>query len=439
MNSRDFTQIKLKNGLKALIYPQKHVNSISIIAMVRAGQLSETIKENGIAHLLEHMIFDGTEKFPSFRKLTKFYDQIAGAFSGVTSTEVITIGGTFVDEEIENALICLDQLLFHPLLDERFLQTEKSIILDELATYEDTPSYRHLLRAKEVRFTGDTILKLPLGGTKKSLQAISLEMVKDYHKRLFRPDNIRLVIAGKCDPLKIKDLLENIFSYTQRKEELKHQTFSYDQFSNDIIDISSFPTKKSYIKITFPSFSWKSKTKDRIALSFLCSLFANRRDSLLYSYLREKMGWIYDIGAEFVVGFDIGALEINTSTPLDKSLDVVNEILKKIHHIKTTTFPKNKLEILKEIDRKRMKMAFDTTRGIVDWFAEEFFYRYPKIILPKDLLKFYDQIDTDYLQKIAQEVMDFEKMNICIMQPFRWAEKLKYTAKIKKFVKEFNS
>ncbi|MBU0975613.1 MAG: pitrilysin family protein [Patescibacteria group bacterium] len=432
-----FSIINLDNGIKTLVYPLEHVNSVSIIAIVKAGHFYEKVDENGVAHLLEHTLFDGTKDFPSFQSLTEFFDKMAGSLSGTTSYDFITAGGTFVDEEVDNAFFAIKQVLFQPLLLDEFITKEKGIIIDELSSLEDSNDYKNFLNAKKIRFNGKTILSLPLGGTQASLRSITSGMLRKYHKDMFCPNNVRIVIIGKCTEEQLKPILKKHFSQFKPNLSLKPVEFSPDQLSDKTISLIDENAKKSYIRITFPSYSWKSSSKDRVALAYICSLLANRRDSLLYSHLREKLGWIYDIGADFMVGYDIGVFEIETSTPTERSLDVIKEILKAIKRIKIKSFDKEYFEKIKDIDKKNMKMVFDTPEGILRWFSEEMVYRYPKIILPKDLIKIYDKITVENIQAVAEEIMNIDKINISILQPFDKTDKKKYKESIENLVNQY--
>jgi len=425
-----FSIITLENGLKALIYPREEVNSISIFAIIRAGHLCEKVEQNGIAHILEHMLFDGTEKFVNFKKLNNFFDQIAGEFVGTTSYDFITIGGIFVDEELENALLALNQILFHPLLKKEFLEKEKGIIIDELSTLEDNNDYINFIKAKKARFDDNSILSFPMGGTSESVQKVTHKQVKSFYRKFFRPDNINLIIVGKCNQNKVHKLIKKSFASHALNSKMIHSQFNSDLFSDKKISLTNKPSEKVYMRITFPSYSWKNKTVDRVTLAYLCSLLSNRRDSILYSHLREKLGWIYDINSSFLVGFDIGVFEIETSTPINKSLKVVKEILKAIKKVKTTKFNREFFERVKDIDRKRMKMAFDTPNSILKWFSEEIFYRYPKVLMPSELLKIYNKITTSDIIRVANEIFDLEKINITILQPFDKSDKKSYKEKV---------
>lgn len=426
--------IVLQNGMRVLLYPQEHVHSVSVLAMIRAGHLAETPQNNGVAHLLEHMIFDGTKEYPSYKALSNKFDLIAGEYGASTSYEKISIGGSFVDEEITNALEVLNQLMFEPLLKESFLKKEQGIVFDELTSYEDSNSYQNFLISTKNRFNDGTILSLPLGGTSATIKERTLEQVQNFHRKYFRPDNVSLIIAGNIDSNDIQGNLENIFTQKPSNQPLEHQAFRAEQFSDQLVAVNGKPAQKAYIHITFPSYSWKTDSKKRVALSYLSALLAERKDSLLFGKLREELGWIYDINSSYFLGFDLGIFEIVTSCPPDKSLDVIKATLEAIDRVKTKQFSDEYLEKVKDIDRKRIKMTLDTTDSIVNWFSSEIFYRYPKIYLPDDFLKIYQSISVDDIQAVAQDILDLQKINISLLQDMPAEKELICKNNIQKFI-----
>lgn len=436
IKEKKYSIFSLDNGLQTLVYPLENVNSISIIAIIRAGHLCEKVKDNGTAHILEHMLFDGTKSFPSYKKITEYFDKIAGEFAGATSYDFITLGGRFVDEEFENAMTFLEELIFHPLLKKGYFEKERRIIQDELASLEDSNNYKNFIQAKKIRFTDNSILSLPLGGTSQSVKELEHKQVIDFYDKHFVPNNMRFVIVGKCSQKNVKSLMEKTFGKHKSDNSLAHTQFSQKLFTRKKVDFMNVRSQKAYIRITFPSLNWKNTSKERVTLAYLCSLLSNRRDSLLFSHLREKLGWIYDINTDFFVSYDIGVLEIETSTPPEKSLPVIAEILKAISKVKKEAFDSRYFEKVKDIDRKRMKMIFDDQEGIIKWFSEEIAYRFPKILVPNDLINLYDQIFTEDIMKIAKKLLDMNKINISVLQSFDKKEQKVYKETVNKLLDE---
>lgn len=434
---KSFTIKTLDNGLRVLIYPRTEVNSVSIMALVRSGHLCEKVETNGIAHITEHMLFDGTKKFPNFRKLNDFFDNIAGEFTGSTTFDFVMLGGIFVDEELDNALLSLKELIFEPLLNKEFLEKEKNVILDELSTLHDNNDYQNYSQTKRLRFKGNTILGKPLGGTTKSIKSISIEDIHQFYGNYYCPNNTSIIIVGKLDIKKTEKMLSKHFSKIKENRDIKIPDFSQAEYSKKIVQLIKKKSKKVYIRMTFPSYSWKDETIDRITLAYICSLLTNRRDSLLFAKLREKRGWIYDIDSEFLVSFEKGVFEIETSTPYNKSLSVIEEVLKAIKKIKNENFKIEYFEKIKDIDRKRMKMVFDTPNGIVRWFGEEMMYRYPEILLPADVLSMYDRIRIEDIKRVANRIFNIEMINIVVLQDFMKVKEKEYKEKVNRIVEKY--
>jgi len=233
------------------------------------------------------MLFDGTSDFPSFKKLNQFFDKTAGVFHASTSDEVISIYGTFVDEELENSIYALEQIIFKPILSRKSFKKQKSIIKDELKINEDQNDYKLYLKARETRFIKNKILQSSVGGTSKTVDKIKYSQVLSFYKKFFIPNNINIIIAGKFEINKLIKYLEKRFSkYKERELELlKYDSQIFSSKRIKIIKESS--AIKSYVFITFPSYTMKDDIIKRISLGYLISMLTERRDSILSSKLRE--------------------------------------------------------------------------------------------------------------------------------------------------------
>src|SRR5690606_24473153 len=96
----------------------------------------------------------------------------------------------------------------------------------------------------------------------------------------------------------------------------------------------------------------------------------------------------------------------------------------------------NFFEKVKEIDRKRMKMVFDTPEGIMKWMSEELVYRYPQILLPADLISIYDSISTADILGVARRTFDKSKINISVLQNFKNCNKIKFEHELKELIQK---
>jgi predicted Zn-dependent peptidase len=146
--------------------------SATVLVMAGAGSRYETKKNSGISHFLEHMAFKGTECRPSALAISSLIDGIGGEFNAFTGKETT---GYYIKAAKHNVELCLDVLsdmMMHSLLDEKEIEKEKGVIIEEINLYEDTP-VRKIGDIYEQLLYGDTPLGWDIAGEKDIIRSIT--------------------------------------------------------------------------------------------------------------------------------------------------------------------------------------------------------------------------------------------------------------------------
>src|SRR5262249_10924939 len=195
----------LANGLQILGETNPSALSAALGFFVRTGARDEVDGESGVTHFLEHMIFKGTERRTSV-DVNRDFDRIGADNNAFTSEENTVFHATVLPEYLPQAVDILADIL-RPSLRQEDFDTEKSVILDEIARYEVQPAYACYDRAKQICFRGH-----PLGqsilGTSESITALKREQMADYFQRRYIGPNVLAVAAGKFDWHELVGLIE---------------------------------------------------------------------------------------------------------------------------------------------------------------------------------------------------------------------------------------
>ena len=134
----------LPNGLTVLSEQMPGVRSVALGAWVRAASIHETPDQMGVSHLLEHMVFKGSER-RSARELALALEALGGSLDAYTGREHTSYQARVLDEHLPQAADVLFDLMFRPMLRPADLELERGVVLEEIAMVEDTP--RRRLRA----------------------------------------------------------------------------------------------------------------------------------------------------------------------------------------------------------------------------------------------------------------------------------------------------
>jgi len=201
-----FRNQKLENGLEIIAEINPEAFSLSLGYFVKTGSRDETPEMAGVSHFLEHMMFKGTAKRTA-EDVNRELDDLGSQSNAYTSEEQTVYYMSVLPENQHAAIDLLSDMMRTALRDEDF-QTERNVILEEIAMYDDQPPYGAMERAMEGYF-GDHPLARRVLGTRETVAELDPESMRDYHQSRYAPNNLTLVAAGAVDfDLLVKSVAE---------------------------------------------------------------------------------------------------------------------------------------------------------------------------------------------------------------------------------------
>ncbi len=192
----EFRQTTLSSGLRVVAEIDRRGYSAAFGYFVRAGSRDETDPESGLSHFLEHMMFKGTDR-RSAADVNRELDELGGQSNAYTSEEQTVYYATVLPKFQDRIVDLLTDMLSPSLVDAEF-ETERQVILEEIAKYEDQPPFGAFERAMEIHFGPRGIGRRVLG-TAESVEAMTAAAMRDYFNRRYRPENIVLAATGNVD------------------------------------------------------------------------------------------------------------------------------------------------------------------------------------------------------------------------------------------------
>ncbi|GAA6754931.1 pitrilysin family protein [Thermus thalpophilus] len=191
-----FREAVLSNGLRVIAEVLPGARSVALGYFVRTGARDEGAGESGVSHFLEHMVFKGPEGMDAL-SVNLAFDRMGAQYNAFTSEEATVYYGAVLPE-FSLPLLELFSRLMRPALRPEDFDTEKLVILEEIARYQDRPSYMAYDWARGRFFQGH-----PLGnsvlGTEESIRALTREVMAAYHGRRYLPKNMVLAATGQVD------------------------------------------------------------------------------------------------------------------------------------------------------------------------------------------------------------------------------------------------
>jgi len=192
----EFRQARLENGLTVIGEVRGESQSVAMGFFVRTGGRDESSEVSGVSHFLEHMLFKGTERRSALEVNLEF-DEMGAKYNAFTSEEN-TVYYAAVLPEYQEQVLALWADLMRPALRAEDFDTEKGVILEEIAMYKDQPQFDVVDRCRRLHFgehsCGNSVL-----GTEASVGALTVEQMREYFARRYAADNIVLAATGKLD------------------------------------------------------------------------------------------------------------------------------------------------------------------------------------------------------------------------------------------------
>lgn len=196
MSQLPFFTHKLKNGLTIFAELNERAHSFAAGLFVKTGSRDESPEIAGVSHFLEHMMFKGSSRY-SWEDVNRIFDEMGARYNAFTSQEMTAYYANVLPEFGEGTVEHLSELL-RPAIRQSDFDTEKNVILEEIAMYLDDPGHRLYERLMEEHFSGHP-LAVSVLGTQKTIADLTRDQMAAYFERRYGPGNTVLSVAGRFD------------------------------------------------------------------------------------------------------------------------------------------------------------------------------------------------------------------------------------------------
>ncbi|MCS7033338.1 MAG: insulinase family protein [Phycisphaerae bacterium] len=200
----EFKHHRLPNGLDILAEINRDSHSFAAGFFVKTGSRDETEQIHGVSHFLEHMMFKGSEKY-TWQDVNRMFDEIGARYNAFTSQEMTCYYANVLPEYTDRVLDHLAHLL-RPAIRQADFDTEKNVILEEIAMYLDDPGHRLYEALMQTHFDDHPLARSVLGSP-ESIRGLTRSQMAEYFSRRYGPGNMVLAVAGQMDFGEVVDLV----------------------------------------------------------------------------------------------------------------------------------------------------------------------------------------------------------------------------------------
>ena len=277
-----------ENGLRLVVKQMQGIMSVTMGILVGTGASSETDKEDGISHFIEHMQFKGTEKRNAF-EISDAFDRLGAQVNAFTGKDVTCYYSKCTSDHTSACFELLADLFLHSTYPEEEMVREKGVICEEIAMNEDTPEDLCLDLLSKAYF-GERNYGRNILGTTENVKSFTLEDVAKYKKARYCPQNIVISFAGGIDKTTAQALVESFFGDLQNGE-FEERKVLLTQNRQSLIKTK--PIEQVHIGISYPALKRGEDLED--VVSAVNGVLGGTMSARLFQEVREKRGLAYSV------------------------------------------------------------------------------------------------------------------------------------------------
>ena len=399
----EYTTYTLPNGLRMIHMPAQSPVAYCGYA-VNAGARDEEPQEHGLAHFVEHMIFKGTEHHKANYILNRI-ESVGGELNAYTTKEETFVYSIFMKEHFLRAFDLLTDLVFYSSLPEIEIEKEKDVILDEISSYEDSPSelifddFENLLYKEHA--LGHNIL-----GEEETLERFSTTTGKSFMNRYYTPGNMVFFSMGDIPFNKIVKWAESLFSTLPAHS--SPQKRKVPTLSSASSLTMSKETHQAHVMIGSHAFSMFDEK--RIPMFLLNNIIGGPgMNNRLNVSLREHNGLVYSVESNITSYTDTGLFSIYFGTDpknKEKAIRLVHREIEKLHETKLT---EKQLTAAKKQALGQLGVSIDNREGLFLNMGKSFLH-YNFFASMEEVFNQINDITAEGILDIAQTVLAPDKL-----------------------------
>lgn len=314
----------LENNLK-VIYKQTTSKLTSISISLDAGA-SVDGQCLGIAHATEHMVYKGTKK-RSENDINKDLSNVFGFQNAMTNYPYVIYYGTLLSEEFKAGIEIFSDIIINPTFKEDGFKEEMDVIKTELKEWDEELE-QYCEDSLFFNAFNNRRIKYPIIGTEESLEAITLDNIKSFHKEFYYPGNTSIAVVSSLDFEEVKNIIETYFGNWKNENNNKCEEVVYEKPLNGIFKDYRYGINSCKVEMIFPIDSLTNEELKCFKIFNEC--FGEGVNSVLYEKLRTENAIVYDVLTKISYEKHIKLYKINFSTSkenLNRALVLVDECI----------------------------------------------------------------------------------------------------------------
>ena len=384
----------LPSGLRVVTEDMPWVETVSLGVWVDVGTRNEPAEINGVAHLLEHMAFKGTER-RSARLIAEEIENVGGHLNAYTSREQTAFYAKVLKEDVPLGVDILSDILQHSTFDADELERERTVIIQEIGQAADTPDDVIFDRFQECAYPGQAMGR-PVLGEAEIIKTIGRDAVAGYMNQHYAADRMVLSGAGALDHDRLVDLAERAFTdlpaYRGEPVEVARYRGGDQREDKDLEQV--------HLVLGFPGVSYADD--DYYVASTLSTILGGGMSSRLFQEIREKRGLVYTVYSFASSYADGGIFGVYAGTGEDEVEELMpvlcDEIVKSADTMTEAEVARARAQL-----KASILMGLESTSARCEHVASQLLI-YGRPIEVPELVRKIDEVDLSAVRRLAKRI-----------------------------------
>jgi predicted Zn-dependent peptidase len=397
------TQTPLPNGLPLYRIAVDGARSVTILVAFDAGARTERPDENGMAHFLEHLVFKGGEKYPTYRDVNEAAERIGAVLNAYTSHDLVAFHITARSNKALEAADLLTDFVGRPKIDGDELNRERGVVVQEIARANDQPAVmaEHLI--DEAAF-GDHPLGRPVLGPAEHIRdEFTREGIVAFRDRRWALDRGGAFLVGNLDGLPENGDVEELF--TRFPGRPAPDPYEPAPPQHPRVLVRERDSAQSHLRMSYRPTIETGDAKQRAALGIYSTLLGGSMGSRLFDEIREQRGLAYSVHSIAHAYADVPVLQLSAGLESSKCIEAYRRMRDIVTELRDDGPTEAEVERARAYSAGARAIAFENTGAVARHAAQQTIV-YGEDVDPDRTIALLDQVTYGEVREVAARVAD---------------------------------
>jgi predicted Zn-dependent peptidase len=414
----------LPSGLRVLTQKIEGTKSVTVLILAKAGSRCETPEIRGLSHFLEHMFFKGGEKYPNTKAVSEAIDSVGGEFNAFTGKEYVGYYVKVASDHKDLAMDVLSDMLLTAKLDQKEIDKERGVILEEYNMYQDTPMYQVGWDFEKLLF-GEQPMGWDQIGTKEVIGRLGHDDFAKYKEELYRPDNLVVAVSGDVEHDEAVAEIGAKFEMEMKETDFAWQPILPNESEERVI-LQKKKTEQGHVVVGVPAYA--ESDDDSMAMKLLAIILGGNMSSRMFLNVREAKGLAYYVQTSTDDYTDAGVLSTRAGVDLNRVDLAVKAICEEYSKVAKDGVPEEELQKAKDYLKGKMVLRLEDSEEYAHLLAK-YEVLYGEARTPEDVIKLIDRVTIEDVGRIAGELFQTDKLYMAGIGP--WEDKERFVKLLK--------